>query len=269
MQSFLKYLHEKHGNSARQTQMSVQKSSVGPWRKKDKQELVYFVSKWAARGPDNSKSGKGKQQKSKSKSKTSELDKDIRVGRDALERAANCTWWNWDAGSTLFFWRWALPFQAKVRDGTPLFIYHLALPVNTSQQQDNPDPARQEQLKKKVNGLRTKTYIDSGFVLSVLNFFGVLKGESDIRMVFDATKCELNAALWTPNLFLATIESITMNADAKTWMDDLDLGEMFLNFWLDKQLRPYAGVDFTSLGKRELDENGDEVFVHRGLIRRI
>jgi len=44
MRSFLKYLHEKHGNSARQTQMSVQKSSFGPWRKNEKQELVYFVS---------------------------------------------------------------------------------------------------------------------------------------------------------------------------------------------------------------------------------
>ena len=95
----------------------------------------------------------------------------------------------------MFFWRWALPFQAKVRDGTPLFIYHSALPANTSKQQDNSDPARQDQLKKKVNGLRTKPYIDSGFVFSVLNYFGVPKGESDIRMVFDATKCELNAAL--------------------------------------------------------------------------
>jgi len=59
MRSFLKYFHEKHGNSARQTQMSLQKSSFGPWRKNEKQELVYFVSQWAARGPDNSKSGKG------------------------------------------------------------------------------------------------------------------------------------------------------------------------------------------------------------------
>jgi len=65
------------------------------------------------------------------------------------------------------------------------------------------------------------------------------------------------------------IESIMMNADAKTWMGDLDLGKMFLNFWLDEQLKPYAGVDVTSLRKRELGQNGDEVFVHRGLIRRI
>jgi len=120
-----------------------------------------------------------------------------------------------------------------------------------------------------VNGLRTKTYIDSGFVLSVLNCFGVPKGESDIRMVFDDTKCELNAALWTPNFFLATIESIMMNADTDTWMGDLDPGEIFLIFWLDEQLRPYAGVDVTSLGKRELHENGNEVIVHRGLVRLI
>jgi len=39
--------------------MSVQKSSFGPWRKDEKQVVVYFVSRWAARGPDDSKSAKG------------------------------------------------------------------------------------------------------------------------------------------------------------------------------------------------------------------
>jgi len=73
------------------------------------------------------------------------------------------------------FWRWALPFQAKVRDGTPLFIYYLALPANTPKQQDNPDPARQEQLKQKVNRLRTKTYIGNGFMLSILTILDYLK----------------------------------------------------------------------------------------------
>ena len=127
----------------------------------------------------------------------------------------------------MFFWRWALPFQAKVRDGTPLFIYHLSLPVNTSKEQDNPFPMRQEQLKEEVNQLRTKSYIGPGFVLSVLNYFGVPKGETDIRVVFDATKCKLNTTLWTPNFFLATIESNMMNVDTETWMNDLDLGKMF------------------------------------------
>jgi hypothetical protein len=36
----------------------------------------------------------------------SEMAKDIEVGREAVGRAANSTWWNWDAGSTLYFWRW-------------------------------------------------------------------------------------------------------------------------------------------------------------------
>jgi len=70
--------------------MSVQKSSFGPWRKNEKQELVYFVSKWAARGLDKSKSGKVKEQKSKSKPKTSELDKDIRVGREQRCATESC-----------------------------------------------------------------------------------------------------------------------------------------------------------------------------------
>ena len=35
-----------------------------------------------------------------------ELHKDISVGRDALTCLANASWWGWDQGSTLFFWRW-------------------------------------------------------------------------------------------------------------------------------------------------------------------
>lgn len=35
-----------------------------------------------------------------------EMLKDLEVGKDALIRAANSSWWDWSAGSTLFFWSW-------------------------------------------------------------------------------------------------------------------------------------------------------------------
>ena len=79
-------------------------------------------------------------------------------------------------------------------------------------------------------------------------------------MVYDATKCGLNAALWTPNFFLLTIDSILGNADDETWFGGVDLGEMFLNYWLDKELRPYAGVDVTLLGERVVLADGSVQF---------
>jgi len=39
----------------------------------------------------------------KLKGKLWNLHRDMEVGRDAIERAANSSWWDWDAGSTLFF----------------------------------------------------------------------------------------------------------------------------------------------------------------------
>ena len=70
-----------------------------------------------------------------------------------------------------------------------------------------------------------------------------------------------NAALWCPKFFLPTIDSILRNASKDTWFGDLDLGEMFLNFWLDEQLRPYAGVDVKLLGERKVDKDGNDIFV--------
>jgi hypothetical protein len=32
--------------------------------------------------------------------------------------AMEATWWNWDAGSALFFWRWPKAFRKEARDGT-------------------------------------------------------------------------------------------------------------------------------------------------------
>jgi hypothetical protein len=88
-----------------------------------------------------------------------------------------------------------------------------------------------------------RRYIVPGYVNSLTSFFAVPKGTEDIRVVYDATKSGLNAAIWTPNFMLPTATSILNNATERTFFGDIDLGEMFLNFFLDKRLRPLAGVD--------------------------
>ena len=54
----------------------------------------------------------------------------------------------------------------------------------------------------------------------------------------------LNEAVWAPWFSLPTCESYLRSVDPGTYMGDADLGEMFLNFPLDKHMRKYAGVDF-------------------------
>ena len=82
---------------------------------------------------------------------------------------------------------------------------------------------------------------------SLTGFFTVPKGEDDIRIVYDASACGLNDALWCSNFFLPTIDSVLQNAGSETWFGDIDLGEMFLNFQLDEKILPWVGVDVSEL----------------------
>jgi hypothetical protein len=65
-------------------------------------------------------------------------------------------------------------------------------------------------------------------------------------MVYDATKSGLNDSLWAPSFGLPTMDSTLRSIDFNTYVGDLDLGEMFLNFKLHPFAQPYAGVDLTA-----------------------
>ena len=90
-------------------------------------------------------------------------------------------------------------------------------------------------------------YIQEGSVISLTGFFAVPKGDSDIRMVYNTTKCGLNETLWAPSFLLPTIDTTLRQVEIGGFMSDIDLGEMFLNFPLDDKLRKYVGVDLTDI----------------------
>ena len=177
-----------------------------------------------------------------------EFFKDARVGCDALKRLAYSSWWSWDVGSTLFFWRWPRRYQRAIRDGTKLFVKKEQLPHHFKRQMWPSDPLHKEKMKEKLGKVRDRGYILPGEVNSLTGFFAVPKGSDDIRIVYDASACGLNAALWAPNFALPTIDSVLRCADQSTWFSDIDLGEMFLNYFLDEDLREYAGVDVREIG---------------------
>jgi hypothetical protein len=64
-------------------------------------------------------------------------------------------------------------------------------------------------------------------------------------MVYDATKCGLNKVVWAPNVFMSSPNLLYNALDADTWMGDIDVGEFFLNFFLNQEICPYAGVDLS------------------------
>ena len=119
------------------------------------------------------------------------------------------------------------------------------LPRDRRPQREEKDPGVRAAVKAKMDNVRAKGYVAPG---------NVPKGEHDIRMVYDATRFGFNGCLWVPPFNLPTTDSFTDCLEAESWMMDLDLGEIFLNFPLDPQLRPYCGIDLRPFF---LEEAGD------------
>ena len=172
--------------------------------------------------------------------------KDLRGGLDAIERAMSSSFWDWDAGSALYFWRWPKVAQMEARDGVEIFVTG-KLPRYRERQRWPVDRTQKEAMIKKWSKIVSRGYVERGPVISLTGSFAVPKGETDIRMVYDATKCGLNEVLWSPNFILPTIDDSIRQATQDSWYGDIDLGEQFLNFPLDPTLRPYAGIDITGV----------------------
>jgi hypothetical protein len=167
---------------------------------------------------------------------------DLKVGQRCLQHCTGADWWEWRAGSTLLFWRWPAGLQRVARDGHPVWIKG-PLPAYRVPQRPERDMARRLQVKQKLENIRQKNYIGQEYIRSLTGYFAVPKGPTDVQMVYDATKSGLNAALWVPSFALPSTEILLDLLDSNSWMGDLDMGEMFLNFPLDVKVRPYCGID--------------------------
>jgi hypothetical protein len=152
------------------------------------------------------------------------------------------SWWEWTMGSRLLFWRWPKPHRIAARDGYPPYV-QAALPSYKRPQPHEKNSEVRAKVKEKLNTVRKRKYISKGHVRILTSYFCVPKGEDDVRIVYDATRSQLNRSLWAPNFGLPTVESLTRHILESCWMGDLDIGEMFLNFCLHPDLQPYCGVD--------------------------
>jgi hypothetical protein len=169
---------------------------------------------------------------------------DLVPGQDAVIRAARSSWWNWDDGSRPFHWRWQAEYIERIRDGIPVHFLSSMTPY-LRPQGDEKDPTVKAQLIEKLQKVRDRRYIAPGRVSSLTAFFGVKKSDDDIRPVYDGSVSGLNDVVWMPRFVLPTIQTHLRQVEAGTFMCDLDVGEMFLNFVLHEELRPLTGVDLT------------------------
>lgn len=174
-----------------------------------------------------------------------DLLKDGETGADAIRRGVNASWWTWDSGSTLFFWRWPKEVMKDARDGSSFPWKFYPLPAYKIPQKFPSNEVEKQLMIDKVLVPIERGYISPGLVKSLSGFFSVPKGPTDIRLVYDMTKCGLNKCLWSPRFYLPVPESLFDSIDYNSYMSDIDQGEMFLNYFSDPELVPYMGVDVT------------------------
>jgi hypothetical protein len=131
---------------------------------------------------------------------------DIVPASDAIAQAAATTWWAWDEGSTPFHWRWPRHYMQVICDCLKVYFQHEP-PKYRKAQRDVSDKEVKMKMKEKLAKVRKRRYIAPGSVESLTAFFGVPKGDNDIRLVYDGSVSGLNLTIWVPRFFLPTIRT--------------------------------------------------------------
>lgn len=107
-------------------------------------------------------------------------------GADAIIRVFRSLWWDWDDGSSPFYWRWHDWYLSAIRDGLA-FSFEQTPPKYMKLQKDIHDKKRKELVVGKLSKALERRYLGEGTINSFTAFFDVPKGSNDIRMVYDDT----------------------------------------------------------------------------------
>jgi hypothetical protein len=95
-------------------------------------------------------------------------------------------WWGWDARPRPLFWSCSEEYTKEIQDGIPLW-YRGTPPRNFIPQQKEKDTERRKNMREKLDMVFIRRYFIYGLVMSLTYFFAVMKGETDIIMVYNVT----------------------------------------------------------------------------------
>jgi hypothetical protein len=133
-----------------------------------------------------------------------------------------------------------------MRDGTPLWFDPNMAPSYKRPQRSEKNPLLKVRDKEKLDKALNWRYFVVGLVKSLTTFCGVPKGEDDMRVVYDGSLPGLNAELFSPWFMIPNTKSHLNTVEPGTFTSDVDITEMFWNFFLEWYLRKYDGVYLTS-----------------------
>ena len=160
------------------------------------------------------------------------------------------SWWNWELGSRLLFWRWPKYYHKQARDGIKMW-WSGSLPRWIRRQLPPKNNLEKKLLQKKIRLVLERNYVDSGQVSSLVPLFWVPKGADDVRVVYNGAKSGLNEVMWAPNFPVPNAEQLIRIQEPGTWNVDLDISDHFLNFMMPTELRSSVGIDLTPIFKED------------------
>ena len=118
-------------------------------------------------------------------------------------------------------------------------------------------------MKEKLYKACCLMYIEPGLVSSLSHMFYVSKGLKDICMVYNASPYGLKAVLWAPHFGLPVVQHSLQSLLPGYYQCDIDVGDMFLNFPLHKDICLHTGVDISHLqGKVGEQDRWDQGRTH-------
>jgi hypothetical protein len=182
-----------------------------------------------------------------------ELGRDRAAIAGVLWHSTNTNWFEFHAGSRLVHLWFPIRYRKMARDGVPVY-FEWPGPTTREAQPIVADAVMRAKAKEKIFKVVKRQYLlTSGIkVKSLKKYFTVPKGEEDICLVYNAT-ANLNDCVWVPTFWLPTVDSLVRALDKDSWMTDQDVGDMFLNFQLHESVKPFTGVDLSSLYKTEAE----------------
>jgi hypothetical protein len=177
------------------------------------------------------------------------LEDELFAAWDCFVRIGSCTVWEWDGGSRPFFWNWGEEFQEDMVKGMRMWIRESLVPW--TRRQRPPDNGILPLVLDKINVIQDRRYVACGEIESLMNYFAVSKGDTDVRVVYDGTLSGLNGSLWAPYFPLPTLQSHLRIVEPGTYMADNDVGECFHNWILDERVRKWCGINLMSILRSE------------------
>jgi hypothetical protein len=177
-----------------------------------------------------------------------EIDQDQEAITNMLWHLTHTSWFEFNAGSRLVHFRFPERYRKEARDGVKTF-FERPVPTTRKSQPIIEDEKIRVKMKEKIGKVLKRRYLppSDSLVKSYIKYFAVPKGEDDIRMMYDATANKLNEVVWVPTFWLPTIDLLVRAVGLTSWMTGRDVGDMFLNYQLHEDVKPFTGVDLTSL----------------------